>query len=580
MPQIKQESLLRLKDRVDLVELLGSHLELKRAGSSYKALCPFHDEKTPSFVVQRGDSHYHCFGCGAHGDAIEFLMAHLNMSFVEAVSSLAERFHVVLDYEEGAREERFPTARMHEALEEAALSFHRALVETEEGRGPLAYLEKRGISLDFVRRFRIGYAPKRGIASSFDAELRALSGLIKRGKGGDLPFFEERIMFPISNPLGKVIGFSGRKWREETFGGKYVNTPETPLFKKSKVLFGLHESRRRIAKERRVILVEGQIDALRLIDEGLNLVAAAQGTAFGEGHVETLKQLGVCQAYFAFDSDLAGQKAAFKAGNLLQKAGIEVFVAELPEGEDPDSFVRGRGVEAFTSLVKSGADYPSFLIQFYGKEYDPSSPGGKKELVAAAAAQIRTWDDEVMVHESLKKLAALMEIPEQLVGIGRVAPSRYYAKQQNSLFGGLVESDRILEMDCLRWLIACSREHPHFLRLAEENLPPDSFCDAGCRLIYEELLEEGACEDRLALMGRLEDPLARAVLENLFKKKIRKERAQEQFIETVQRILERNWLAEREKAHEKIAESSEEEQFLWLKQFNELSRNPPKVRTG
>lgn len=347
-----KESLDTLRQKVDLVDVLSSHIELKKAGASYKALCPFHDEKSPSFMVQRGDTHYHCFGCGAHGDAITFLMMYLKMGFGDAVESLAERFSVRLEVVEGGPERKGPSkAALKEALEAACRFYHMILLHTHEGHEALKYLHGRSIDLDFIRQFHIGLAPKTpGLfrktmhALGFQDALLQEAGLLADGREGRLrDFFYDRITFPIRDAAGAVIGFSARKYKEETFGGKYVNTSETALFKKSRVLFGLNYSRRRIAKERKALIVEGQIDALRLIQAGFNITVAGQGTAFGEGHARELVALGIQDVFLALDADDAGQEATKKIGNMFQKNGVGVRVVKMPFGSDPDAFLREKG---------------------------------------------------------------------------------------------------------------------------------------------------------------------------------------------------------------------------------------------
>lgn len=246
MAIFSKESLETLRQRVDLVDVLSSHMDLKRSGASYKGLCPFHDEKTPSFTIQKGDTHYHCFGCGAHGDAIHFLMTHLKMSFLDAVESLAQRFNVPLQQVESAEETKGPNkGALKEALDIASNFYQLILLHTKEGHEALHYLFKRGIDIEFVRRFRIGLAPQepgmlRKImhAKFIKDEILEHAGLIARARdNGWRDFFQDRITFPICDATGAVIGFSARKYKENTFGGKYINTAETPLFKKSRTLF-------------------------------------------------------------------------------------------------------------------------------------------------------------------------------------------------------------------------------------------------------------------------------------------------------------------------------------------------------
>lgn len=300
-----KESLEKLREKIDLIEIISGHVEMKRAGSAYKALCPFHQEKNPSFMVQKGDSHYHCFGCGAHGDAIQFLMNYLNFSFVEAVESLAERFHIPLERQDLQSEKSADKTIIKEACALASKFFHTYLLYTEEGLAPLNYLYKRGITIDFIRRFEVGFAPTESsiFKKIMNEEKIADKTLIDAGllsENGRL-FFRDRITFPIQTFTGGISGFSARKYKEETFGGKYINTPETAIFKKSRLLFGMNFSRRRIAKERKALIVEGQIDCLKLIEAGLNLTVAALGTAFGESHVEELTKLSCVRNFLYLD---------------------------------------------------------------------------------------------------------------------------------------------------------------------------------------------------------------------------------------------------------------------------------------
>ena len=287
-----RDSLELLRSRVDLVEVLNPYIKLSKAGAAYKALCPFHEERSASFVIQKGDSHYHCFGCGAHGDAIQFLMTHLKMSFTEAVESLADKFQVQLEEVKTSDAPQGPSkAMLKDALDKGAEFYHFYLCHTLEGHAALDYLYTRGLDLDFIRKFQFGLAPKSsGLFANAMREMKIPSdilegaGLMVRGR----EFFSDRITIPIRDALGSVIGFSARKYKTDTFGGKYINTCETTLFKKSKVLFGLSYSRKTIAAEHKALIVEGQIDALRLIEAGFNWTVAGQGTAFGEEHIEEL----------------------------------------------------------------------------------------------------------------------------------------------------------------------------------------------------------------------------------------------------------------------------------------------------
>ncbi|MDN3506905.1 MAG: DNA primase [Simkaniaceae bacterium] len=576
-----EESLDNLRSKIDLVELLSSHIQLKRAGASYKALCPFHEEKSPSFVLQSGDDHYHCFGCGAHGDAIAFLMNHMKMSFVEAVESLAERFGVTLEKSEQEGKKRGPDrARLKGALELACGFYHTLLLHTEEGHKALEYLYKRGIDLDFIQKFQIGWAPsfRDGFVTLAKGEgvpneiLQGAGLMTERGRD----FFSERVTFPITDPFGSVIGFSARKIREEVFGGKYINTSETPLFKKSNILFGLSYCRQRIAKERKAIIVEGQMDALRLIHAGCNLAVAGQGTAFGDGHVKILTDLGVSKVFLAMDGDSAGKAAAVKIGNLFQKKGLEVSVLNLPEGSDPDAFVRIEGVEAFSKLMEKPTDYLTFLVEFEAKGLDLKNPAQKNELVRKLTAQIRSWEEPVLIHESLRKIAELTAVPESVVGVG-ASPQPQFIKRMGRVGNQVVDPDRILETDLLRWLLL--KQDDHLFSIAKNNLAPDLFRNPIAKKIFQKLIEEESPKDLISLGSTLEDEEEQKLLAEIVGKKVNPEKAEQGLVEVIHRLLIRKWMEEREAIKSKIQSGtcSEEEVLKLAKAFDQIKKNQPTV---
>lgn len=586
-----KESLETLKQRIDLVEVLSSHLDLKRSGASYKGLCPFHDEKSPSFMIQKGDSHYHCFGCGAHGDAIQFLMSYLKMSFVDAVESLAQRFNVHLEREESTEKKGPNKAALKTALDMACNFYQFNLLHTAEGHKALDYLYQRGIDLDFIHRFRIGLASKESgmlrklmHAKFIKDETLIDAGLISSKDGRYREFFQDRITFPICDATGAVIGFSARKYKDETFGGKYINTSETPLFKKSRILFGLHHSRRRIAKERKAIIVEGQIDALRLIAAGFNITVAGQGTAFGEGHVKELVSLGLNEVYLALDSDEAGIQATCKIGDFFQREGVEARVVEMPKGSDPDSFLRENGPAAFLELMNGASDYLSFLVKVHSRKVDLNSPAGKNELVQAMVHQIRAWEHPVMVHESLRKLAYLMKVPESLIGVGEGHVTNIFIKKSVNIGIQTIDPDRILESDFLRWLLPMGpqQQRSSFIEIAKHNVKVEDLHVNLCRQLYQACLDCSSSPqsyDLLSIIGRMEDQEGQILLQEILDKKINEEKAEEHLCETIQRILDRNWMEKREEIKSLIhnAQCSDEEALQLVKKFDELKRSPPKL---
>lgn len=580
MPLFAQESLETLRSRLDLVEVLIPYVELKRAGAVYKALCPFHEEKTPSFTVDPSDHHYHCFGCGAHGDAIQFLIEHQKMGFTDAVELLAERFHVPLVRLEETHIPKGPSkTALKEALIHAGEFFHFYLLNTPEGHQALQYLQARGLSLDFVRQFQLGLCPKEGkvffewaFEKGGSKEILVAAGLAKERPF--VPFFEERILFPIHDGSGTIIGFSGRKWREETFGGKYINTPETPLFKKSRVLFGLSYSRRRIAKERRVIIVEGQIDALRLIEAGLDLTVAGQGTAFGREHAAELVKLGIQTAYLAFDGDLAGREAALKIGDLFQSQGVDVQVIHLPEGSDPDQHLNAFGVEGVLERLEASESFLPFLYREKGKQFPIQTPAGKNNLVQELSKQIRQWKGEVLVHESLRSLASLAAVPLEMIGQADYRPTLIQKRASAGL--STIDPDQIVESDVLMWLVRVEERREELLNLAKKNINESHFQLPGYRALWNLLLTHEGPLDLFTLGAQIEESVIEAVLA----KRINRDRALEGLTDALQRLLDRNWLLEREKLRMQIQSGQipEEELMLLLKRFEALKRVRPEVK--
>lgn len=586
MGTFSKNSLEVLRSRINLVEVLSPYLKLQRSGASYKGLCPFHEERSPSFVIQKGDTHYHCFGCGAHGDAIQFLMTHLKMSFMEAVENLADRFQVELEEVSTSDGPKGPPkAALKDALEKACQLYQFFLLHTLEGHAALDYLYSRGITLDFIRQFQLGLAPKRSVFLKAMWEQRTSNaileevGLYKNGR----EFFSDRIMIPIRDGVGSVIGFSARKYKTDTFGGKYVNTSETSLFKKSKVLFGLSYSRKTIAKTRKALIVEGQIDALRLIYSGYDWTVAGQGTAFGEEMAKELIHLGVREVILAFDGDNAGKEAAIKVGNLFQKEGVEVKVARLPEKSDPDMMLQEKGPEEWHALLDRSTDYLSFLVEETKKTINMNSPAGKNELVQSIARRIGEWDHPLMVHESLRRLAQLTSTPESMLpGAGHSTP-QVYIKRSASVTFNEVDPDRILEADLLRWLFLMGESRPELIEIAEANLKPEDFRVNAAKFLYEKYqhaTKEGSSRDLLTLAIDLDQAEQQLFLAEVLQKRVNRDRAIACFLETIQKILERNWMQKREEIKVKIFSGTcSETQVLELaRKFDGLKKERPEAK--
>lgn len=573
MTLISKQSVEILKEKIDLIDVISSFVKLTKSGSHYKAICPFHNEKSPSFSVSTGDKHYHCFGCGAHGDAISFLMEFSKLSFKEALLYLSEKYQVALENEKDEDGSKSLKKQIKMALALAEDFFHFCLMHTYEGSKAADYAKSRKLDTDFIQTFKLGYSPKNGALSRFlksqgiDFQTMADAGLVHLEKKSD--FFFDRFMIPIHDPMGSCIGFSARKLDEETFGGKYINTQETAVFKKSHVLFGLKFSRARIIKEKKALVCEGQIDAMRLIHEGFDWTVASQGTAFGQAHVQMLKNLGVNMVYLAFDGDHAGTQAALKVGELFMQLQISVHVLQMPTSKDPDSFILEKGKKAFEDLIYSAKTYLEFLYDVLKLNYDVQEPSEKNRLILDIKKRIQEFKDPILIHESLKRLAALADIPERLLGVYSKPSFKPVAETKLS-----VDRDYILEMDLVRLFYLSKRQNLPCMNLfVSREL---DFVKEEARLLFEAIKTSPDLET-MPFMSSL-DPNLHPHFEGLFDKKINRLKLEEGSKEAILKLLERTWLKKRALLQEEIekAESEKDQLKLTLK-LAALLKTPPKL---
>ncbi|MCS7170029.1 MAG: DNA primase, partial [Candidatus Kapabacteria bacterium] len=344
----------QVRQQVDLVELVGEVVLLKRVGKNYAGLCPFHREDTPSFFVQPERGIFKCFGCGKGGNAITFVMEYYRLAFPEAVRFLAERFGIALPEEaiKGGEKQGELARSVYQALQAAASYYHEALFRPE-GTDALAYVTSRGLQESTLRRFGVGYAPETWDAllrylhqRGFDEAVLEEAGLVNRSeRGGVYDRFRHRLMFPIHDTIGRVVGFGARRLREEEATPKYLNSPATPVYDKGRLLYGLYHARDALRTNGYAVLVEGYMDVLTLHQAGIATAVATAGTALTVEQLRLLRRY--CRQLFViYDADRAGQQATLRALELALQEGFEVKITLLPEGEDPDSFVRAQGAKA------------------------------------------------------------------------------------------------------------------------------------------------------------------------------------------------------------------------------------------
>ena len=443
MGSIPNENIEQIAAANDIVEVIGSYFPLKRAGSSYKALCPFHQEKTPSFNVSPQRQSFHCFGCGAGGSVFRFVMDYEHLDFPSAVKKLAARVGIPVIEERSSRDDG--DDRQHEARRtllqlhaEAAAWFHENLLKREWAAPARDYLKKRGIDRRIAGDWQIGYAP-----DSWDTFLNwaldrgyrrseiTQSGLVKprdenRPEGDVYDRFRGRVMFPICNDVGEVIAFSGRILTTESETAKYLNSPETPLFRKGNVLFGLHKTKRAIIDAKSAIVCEGQLDLITLFEAGIANVVAPQGTAFTEAQARTLHRF-VEEVVLCFDADAAGLKAAERSLEPLLQNDLLVRVAEMPAGEDPDSIIRTRGKEDFEQRVRDAREFFDFWIERQAAATDLRSLGAKMQLARQLAETVARVHNPIMRSEIASKVSARIGIPAADFAALIAAPVRHRA---------------------------------------------------------------------------------------------------------------------------------------------------------
>ena len=423
-----------LLHRIDVVDLIDAYVPLRKAGANYAACCPFHNEKTPSFTVSPTKQFYHCFGCGAHGTAIGFLMENSGQGFVEAVKELAARAGMQVP-EDDARPHDGPRVQaLTEIMARAAKYYYEQLKRSEKA---IAYLKRRGVSGEIAQKFGIGYAPEgwQNLASAFeDYSVAGLqqAGLVLRSDQGRLyDRFRDRVMFPIMNPKGEIIAFGGRVLGEGE--PKYLNSPETPLFEKGREVFGLPQARQSLREKNTAIVVEGYMDVVALAQHGIGNAVATLGTATTATHVQKLLRQ-VDRLVFCFDGDAAGRKAGWRAlENSLEALPEQKTIGFvfLPESDDPDSFVREHGAAAFDRLVAQAMPLSEFLLKELAAHCDMTSSEGRARLVAEAKPLLGRLQTPLLRLQLVKRLAeasgfSQVEVERlcDLKPVARPAPAR------------------------------------------------------------------------------------------------------------------------------------------------------------
>ncbi|PRI12111.1 DNA primase [Leucobacter massiliensis] len=419
--RIRASDVEEVKRRTNLGDLVGDYVTLKNAGiDSMKGLCPFHDERSPSFHVRPALGYYHCFGCGESGDAITFLQRMDHLTFAESVERLAARINYPLSYEEGgARREDGPNRSRLLAANQAAAQFYVSQLASDEGAAAREFLTQRGFDAAACERFGVGYAPRgwdhltthlRG--QGFTPQELTQAGLVSEGQRGVYDRFRGRVVWPIRDTSGQTVGFGARRLYDDDNGPKYLNTPETPVYHKSQVLYGLDLAKRGISRGRRAVVVEGYTDVMACHLAGVDTAVATCGTAFGKDHISVLRRImgddAAAEVIFTFDPDEAGQKAALRAFSEEKRFSAQTYVAEAPEGLDPSDLRLHRGDEAVRELFTRKEPLFKFALRQAVRRFDLNSVEGRVAALRAAAPIVAGIKDPSLRPGYTRELAGML----------------------------------------------------------------------------------------------------------------------------------------------------------------------------
>ncbi len=517
-------------ERSDIVELIGNYTALKKAGRNFKALCPFHNEKTPSFVVNPDKQIFHCFGCGVGGNVVGFLMRQEHLEFPEAVRFLANKAGVVIPDDESTAPS--PSRQLREDILKvnglAADFFHGILLTNHEAdvKSAREYLKARGVNLETVKKFQLGFAPNEWDAllkylrsKGVSEELIAKAGLIiaREGKSGFYDRFRNRIVFPILDVQNRPVAFGARAMKDDD-GAKYINSPETAVYTKGQHMFGLQLTKGAVGKLDKIIVVEGYMDMIMPFVHGVENIAASLGTALTVDQIRLVRRY-THNVVMLFDTDAAGQSAIVRSLDLLIDEGMNVRVARLAQDEDPDSFIRQQGTEAFNARVENASSLLDFKFDWLERQHDPKTAEGKAKIAQELLGTIARFKSEVAKYELTKSLAQKMDIPEGVLlkQAGQVkdkfagAPLAVARNEAETKISASASTGQEL-------LLALFLKDPAWVKAAREHIGPEDFPDGLVRQVVEaiwSLANETSDWSTNDLLVRLNDEAVQSLVTRL-----------------------------------------------------------------
>jgi DNA primase len=417
MPRVSEQTIEQIRNTADIVEVISGYVELKKRGRNYFGLCPFHGEKTASFSVNTEKQIYKCFGCNVGGGVINFIMEIEGLEFLSAIKHLANQYSIELDINNISNQNNNATSKLFDIHEQAANIFLNNL-NTNDGLKVVSHLLARGLTKETIKKFKIGFSSNKKNElllkfrnDEFHSDIMKNSGLFIDTKRGYIDRFRGRIMFSIFNSAGKISAFAGRVFESED-PAKYINSPETPIYNKSKILYGLHETKQNIRNKKSVIVVEGYLDFLQLYQSGIKNIVAISGTAFTNQHALQIKRF--CEkVYLAYDGDSAGISAAIRAGYVLMRAGLSPQIIQIPNGLDPDDWVKKEGKRPFLQAAENG--YKLFPFHFKHYNGDISTASGKASFVNEVLTEIVLIKDPINRELQGRELSELIGVSAESI---------------------------------------------------------------------------------------------------------------------------------------------------------------------
>lgn len=522
--RIPPETIEHVRSQADIVQVVSEYLTLKKAGANYRALCPFHREKTPSFMVSPSKQIFHCFGCGAGGNVFGFLMRQEGLAFPEAVRFLAERLGIQIKQYEQAPEQRELREQLFSLNEFAAQFFHRCLLKSPGAEVARTYLQKRHLDKDAAKKFSLGFAPAEwdslitaASKKGFSHELLLKGGLAKKSAEGRIyDAFRNRVTFPIWGLSGNVVAFGGRALGDEQ--PKYINSPETPIYQKGHILYNLHRAKNSISNTNVVIVVEGYTDVIRLVLNGVENVVASSGTAFTPAQARLIKRYAT-EIVFVFDPDSAGNEAARRGVEVLFSEDLDVKISDkLPPGKDPDEFVLENGAESFRGIVKDAKLFLDFLVDKTLADWKEDGQTENKiktaNMLASLIAKIPS-ENPIKRDEYLRLVASKLDVsPDALLKASRKSGSgdRIILEEETRHFEKKLKHEEREYM----WLVKLLMKKPEYIVHVQKNLDITIVQNEALRLLFEAIFDIGADSlEESVLFDRIQNEEAQQILSHL-----------------------------------------------------------------